>query len=205
MINGIKPNINVKEITKNVKRSLWSQYGSRMKYVFGRMLTMYKAGLEYDKTQPEELVNWYTKRNKKGTSPLLQFSRLMFGYNGIGVNLTPTRCDLFSEDGYKNPTEKCTSDHLIGVTKVADETVYSNDSAFKKSDWNISHMINDWLYEHLHYWFTIRITKLEHKQENLARNKHTIEEKENLIHYREGNIKLRIPSSYNNVTKHNYF
>jgi hypothetical protein len=52
-------------------------------------------------------------------------------------------------------------------------------------------MVNEWLYEHLHYWFTVKITKEEHKQENLARNKHSLEDKINLVHYDEAGINLK--------------
>ena len=182
--------VNIKELTKDVKDALWAKYGSKMKYVFGRMLTMYKHGIEYDKNQPDELVDWYTTPNDKGTCSLLQFSRLMIGYNGIGINLTPTRCNLISEQAMSTDSDKCTADHFLGVTQVASETVFNG--AFEECGWDVDYMVNEWLYDHLHYWFTIKITKEEHKQENLARNKHSIEDKENFVHYNEPDKPIKV-------------
>jgi hypothetical protein len=76
---------------------------------------------------------------------------------------------------------------LIGVTEVGNQVV----KEFIKCNYDVDYMVNEWLYEHLHYWFTVKITKEEHKQENLARNKHSLEDKINLVHYDEAGINLK--------------
>jgi len=54
---------------------------------------------------------------------------------------------------------------------------------FKKSGYDIDWMLNEWLYDNLHLWATIKVTKEEHKKENIIRNGHTLEEKNKLKHY----------------------
>ena len=51
-------------------------------------------------------------------------------------------------------------------------------------------MIKNWLSDNLHLWVEAKITKLEHKADNLARDEHTLQQKLNLVHYDEGNIQL---------------
>ena len=53
-------------------------------------------------------------------------------------------------------------------------------------------MTEEWLPNHLYYWCQVKITKEEHKKDNLARDEHTLDEKENLIHYNEANIELLV-------------
>ena len=63
----------------------------------------------------------------KGRSPLSrQFQRLLLGYNGIPINLTPFKCQLSSElaNGDKNLKKvKLVNDHIMGVTTVADHII----------------------------------------------------------------------------------
>ena len=54
------------------------------------------------------------------------------------------------------------------------------------------YMTEEWLPNHLYYWCQVKITKEEHKKDNLERDEHTLDEKENLIHYNEAIIELLI-------------
>jgi len=180
--------MNIKDITQEHKDKLWNDNSEYFKYVFGRMLVMYKTGIDYDSGQSNNVnVDKYCTINDKGTSVLIQFTRLLIGYNGIGFNITPTRCGLISERASVTSNSECTNDHLIGVTEVGNQVV----KEFIKCNYDVDYMVNEWLYEHLHYWFTVKITKVEHKQENLARNKHSLEDKINLVHYDEAGINLK--------------
>jgi hypothetical protein len=44
-------------------------------------------------------------------------------------------------------------------------------------------MVNTWLYENIWLWITIKVTKQEHKSENIIKNGYSIEEKKILKHY----------------------
>ena len=45
-------------------------------------------------------------------------------------------------------------------------------------------MVNEWLYDNLWLWMTIKVSKEEHKKENIERNSHTLNEKKELKHYK---------------------
>ena len=53
-------------------------------------------------------------------------------------------------------------------------------------------MTEEWLPNNLHLWVCVQITKEEHKSDNLARDKHTLEEKNKMVHFDEGQIVLYI-------------
>ena len=178
--------LNIVELTKDKKDAMWSENGEDMRINFHRTLIMLKAGMDFDLTLPKHLFDKHRQINDRGTCPFIQFNRLLIGYNGLGYHITPTRCGLMSEASVGVDSSKCTKDHHMGVTKVGIQVV----NAFEACDFDFDYMVNEWLYEHLHYWFTIRITKEEHKKENLSRNEHSVEEKENFVHYNEGNIKV---------------
>ena len=44
-------------------------------------------------------------------------------------------------------------------------------------------MVDTWLYENLFLWMTVKVSKKEHKKENIARDKHTLDQKMCLEHY----------------------
>ena len=56
----------------------------------------------------------------------------------------------------------------------------------------VDYMTEQWLPKNLHLWVCVKITKQEHKSDNLARDKHTLEEKEWLVHYNEANIEILV-------------
>ena len=170
-------------------------------YAFGRMIHMWVAGLQYDMTQPSELVDNYCKLNEKNTSQLRQFSRLSFGYLGLGYKFTPTRCGLISRAAqllknkmsstkYQN---KLTNDHLFGVTLIGWKIHNIIQDMLKDNivvDDIVNYMVDEWLPDNLFLWAQATLTKKEHKSENLGRDNHTLQEKINLVHYNEGGIEL---------------
>jgi len=105
------------------------------------------------------------------------FYRLMVGYYGVGYG------NGFSSGLASNNASggniKATLDHWAGMTEVGR---YVHE-VFKKSEYNIDWMLNEWLYDNLHLWATIKVTKEEHKKENIIRNNHSLEEKNELKHY----------------------
>ncbi len=106
-----------------------------------------------------------------------EFYRLMIGYYGVGYG-NGFSSGLLSNDASVKGTPT-TTDHWAGASKVG-EYVHM---IFKKSGYDIDWMLNEWLYDNLHLWATIKVTKEEHKKENIIRNGHTLEEKNKLKHY----------------------
>ncbi len=106
-----------------------------------------------------------------------EFYRLMIGYYGVGYG-NGFVSGLTSVDASIKGTPT-TPDHWAGATKVG-EYVHK---VFKESGYNIDWMLNDWLYDNLHLWATIKVTKKEHHKDNIIQNQHTLEEKNQLKHY----------------------
>ena len=183
----------LKEITYPKLNNLWKQNQAEYKYVFGRNCYSWLSGLEWDSNSPKYLVENYTTLNENNTSKFKQFGRLFFGYNGIGSNITPSMVGLISEKTLID--NNTVMDHILGVTEVGWkvhsilEELY-NQGIDKNSICN--QMIDGWLPEHLHYWCQCKITKQEHKADNLARNVHTLNEKIDFVHYDEAGIRVLI-------------
>lgn len=178
-------NPKLKEIYNKEKRTI--------DYRFGRAVNGWVSNLEYDKTQDIDLVENYTLLNKNQTCGLRQLGRLTFGYNGLGYKISPAKVGLSSEESLLLKSDECTSDHIIGVTLTGWEihmfikTLFDNGM---NKDTIVNTMINDWLLDNLHLWVQAKITKQEHKEDNLARDKHSLQEKIDLVHYDEANIHL---------------
>jgi len=106
------------------------------------------------------------------------FYRLMVGYYGVGYG-NGFSSGLVSIEASKG-NKKTTLDHWAGMTEVGR---YVHE-VFKKSGYNMDWMINEWLYDNLHLWGTIKVTKEEHHKDNIIQNKHTLQEKNELKHYK---------------------
>ena len=111
------------------------------------------------------------------------------GYRGIGKGGGFTS-GFHSKDTLSS--KKTTNDHIIGATTVG-QYVHI---ILKDNQHNIDWMVEEWLYENLYLWATIKVTKEEHKPENIKRSinikniKKTVEEKSNLDHYTENVSKI---------------
>ncbi len=152
----------VKYFNDNARDKLWVKYEDEFKSYFNLHLKSLQLWINEDAT------------NKQ----LEQFMyRLGLGYFGIGKQGGLTS-GLITEDASVKGVEK-TADHLLGTTQIGK---YIHEQ-FEKNDWDIDYMVNEWLYENLWLWMTIKVTKTEHKKDNIIRNDHTIEEKLELKHY----------------------
>lgn len=108
-----------------------------------------------------------------------EFYRLSLGYRGIGKN-SGFVSGIQSKDSIGLPPNLITKDHLVGSTEVG-RYIHK---VFKESNYNIDWMVDEWLYEHLFLWATVKLTKKEHHKDNVLRNSsHTIEQKLNMEHY----------------------
>ena len=108
-----------------------------------------------------------------------EFYRLALGYRGVGKNSGFTS-GIQSEASINLLSNQTTNDHVVGTTEVGRYIHY----VFRNSNYNIDWMINDWLYDHLFLWATVKITKEEHHKNSVLRNsEHTLKQKLNFDHY----------------------
>ena len=126
----------------------------------------------------------------------------MIGAHGIGK--TKINIGLISEDTIRN--KNITLDHVIGYKTCSKKVI--ND--FKKYNFDISYMKDDWLKNHLHLWLVIKVTKEEHKTENIIRGDEISDYEQNFL--KDYQMKLKL-NHYKNVSqlylncnfKFNYF
>ena len=204
----------LQELTHDSLDRVWKHNSEIIKYTFGLRLYQYAQGKVFDYScfnnsdiLPKEERNRskiikQLRSKRVSSSVAMQFQRLLIGYNGIYVNLTPSKCNLSSVKANENKS-KCTQDHVIGVTSVAKYVIEVFRKDFLKikdhDDWSIydnskiqksiGEMCNNWLKDNLWLWSQCRITKDEHKADILPRGTEiSIQEKANLKHYDGANI-----------------
>jgi hypothetical protein len=200
--------------SKNKKSGI--KYKDEFKYLFGLRLFQYAQGKRYDLLHTDEKIRGeiiYAYRGTNQTSSKAkQFQRLSLGYNALTLHLSPSICNLSSIAANKKYKDT-TKDHIIGVTssaqyikhifqegKASDEIIWTDEKYLIN---RIDYMTNIWLKDNLWLWAQCRITKDEHKPENLLRvsNKNIRDEilyKAQLKHYENADIKLA--TDYKNIT-----
>lgn len=107
--------------------------------------------------------------------------RLDIGYYGIGKpGGIPSK--IVSSQAAKLSSKDCVNDHVIGATAIG-EYVHLE---LRKSNYNINWMVNEWLYENLFLWGTVKVTRQEHKSNNIIRDItiSSLGEKLNFTHYK---------------------
>jgi hypothetical protein len=158
-------NINIRDLfdKSGIKQALWKKKESKFKEWFRQSLCL----LKYMDESPNNFSKEYLK----------QFERLMVGYWGIGIQ-EGFRTGLKSVAACVKGT-KTSPDHWAGVTMVGNRV----HEEFKKCGYEIDYMVNEWLYENLCFWGTIQVSEWEHRPENIIRNQHSLEEKNELKHY----------------------
>ena len=75
-------------------------------------------------------------------------------------------------------------DHVVGTT-LCGETVKK---IIEQNNFNIKYLVKNWLFDHLYLWGTLKVTREQHKRDNIIRNNHTLLEKLNLNHYKNINL-----------------
>ena len=119
----------------------------------------------------------------KSTCHYRNFCRLMLGYNATSYGNGITSGAYTEEWKRKkdvNKSYKGTSEHPGGCLAVGLHIV----NVFKENNLDIEYMVDKWLPENLYLWATIKVTKEEHKKENILRDpKMSIEDKLAFKHY----------------------
>ncbi len=105
--------------------------------------------------------------------------RLALGYFGLQCQ-SGIPSGIFSAATVGLPSHQTTGDHIFGAVEIG-RTVKD---AFEKSEYNMEYMLNEWLFENLYLWMTVKVSKEEHKSSNIIKNKNSIEEKRKMMHYK---------------------
>jgi hypothetical protein len=180
--------------------TFWSTNEQQLKFTFGIQVKLWLTRLEIyneeSKNGNKELVDKFTiPKGKRQSCQLKQLSRNVFGYDGIGQlgGITGIDCcQIYSTEATRTHKQLTMHDHLFGVTligwtihKILDKKIKSGED----KDSIVDYMVNTWLKKHLYFWITICITKEENKNLNsVGKNKHTLEQKLNLGHYKDAKI-----------------
>jgi len=99
------------------------------------------------------------------------------GYWGIGIQ-GGIKSGITSIKALSKESVKTTNDHVIGAQSIGKKV----HEVFEAYGFDEDKMEN-WLYENLWMWMTIRLTQEEHKSSNISRTITDIEEKKMLRHY----------------------
>ena len=160
----------------------------------------------YDLDFSPDITSAYRQESDEDTSRSKQFQRLLLGYYGLPFTLTPFRSGLSSKRANLKQS-KSTSDHIIGVTLTGqyvknelDKRVNDNYKNLNSKDLQmaIKDMSHDFLPNHLWLWATCRITRSEHKAENLERGdnapegKNPLKYKANFEHYKKAKFPIEV-------------
>jgi hypothetical protein len=152
----------VEVFNKNKRDHHWSKNEAKFKRWFSRQLKHLLLDIQ-EKATLEEMNNF--------------MYRNCLGYLGIGRQSGLISGIRTIESKKKNV--KQLNDHVFGVVEIGKRI----HKAFEEANFDIDYMVNEWLYENLYLWMTIKVAKMEHKRENINQNVHTIEEKRQLKHY----------------------
>lgn len=150
----------VEHFNTNKRSNYWVKNGDTYKRWFKKQLNHLLVELDLESTEGE--LNFY-------------MYRLGFGYWGIGKQ-SGLQSGLTTKDSMNQPF---VHDHVFGSVEIG-KYIHQE---FIKYNYNIDYMVDTWLYENLWLWMTIKVSKKEHKKENILRGTHTIEEKKTLQHY----------------------
>ena len=109
--------------------------------------------------------------------------RLTMGYRGIGFN-NGVYSKLRTKQTLNKTNKEISFDHVVGTT-LCGETVKK---IIEQNNFNIKYLVKNWLFDHLYLWGTLKVTREQHKRDNIIRNNHTLLEKLNLNHYKSINL-----------------
>ena len=182
------------EKTKDSLSEYWDINKDHLKYEFCIHLIQYACGKYYDYKRVNtgdahtiDALEAYRKTNKT-SSKAFQFQRLLFGYR---IDLTPTKTNLSSVEANKKDTA-VVKDHVIGTSLIGFYIIFKfkdklrkaleidpsakpflelakNENLFKTNCEVAEDFSENELKENLCLWSQCRITKDEHKKDNLVR------------------------------------
>ena len=137
-----------------------------------RIQKKYSNEMDLIKSKFEDSLNAYIGMitgKKAGNKPpekasINNLKRCQLGY-GL-FEISGARIDLISREAldikktlkYKEYKKLLTYDHVFGCLASASCAI----DDFKKSDYDVDYMVNEWLPKNLYRWVVIQVTKIEH-------------------------------------------
>ena len=109
--------------------------------------------------------------------------RLTMGYRGIGFN-NGVYSNLRTKQTLNKTNKELTFDHVVGTTLFG-KTVKK---IIEQYNFDITYLLNNWLFDNLFLWGTLKVTKEQHNKDNILRNKNLLLEKLSLDHYKNVNL-----------------
>lgn len=150
----------IEHFNSNKRQLHWNKNGHTFKRWFKKQLNHLLVEIECESTEGE--LNFF-------------MYRLGFGYWGIGKQ-SGLQSGLMTKKSIESPS---VHDHVFGSVEIG-KYIHQE---FITNNYDINYMVNHWLYENLWLWMTIKVSKEEHKKENIIRGLHTIDDKKTLKHY----------------------
>jgi hypothetical protein len=105
--------------------------------------------------------------------------RLALGYYGI-QSQSGISSGIVSLATIGLPAKETTGDHVFGAVEIG-KTIRD---AYEVNNRNIDFMVNEWLYDNLYLWLTIKVSRVEHNSKNIIKNRNSIQEKRKMLHYK---------------------
>lgn len=162
-LNFQQVNDPVNYFIENRRDAIWDKNKTEWKNCFRLQLKTLKLYL--DNNADERLLNSFVYR-------------LGLGYWGIGkqsgIPSGITSLEALSKEGVKK-----TNDHMIGAQSIGKKV----HQVFETCGFDEEYMVDNWLYENLWMWMTIKVTQQEHNSKNISKTITDIEEKKMLRHY----------------------
>ena len=167
--------MNFKEqFNQNIKDFYWKKRKEKIVKNFYSACMQFKAIMEDENGICEyQLTGW-----RKNT----------MGYRGIGHS-SGLYSKLRSKSTLELSNTDCVFDHVVGAT-LCGATV---EEKIKEVNYNIQKLIDEWIFDNLYLWGTIKVSKIEHKKDNILRNKNTLDQKINFEHYKIISVSDLVP------------
>jgi hypothetical protein len=153
----------VKYFIENRRDAIWEKNKTKWKSCFRLQLKTLKLYL--DNNADERLLKSF-------------LYRLGLGYWGIGIQ-GGIKSGITSIEALSKESVKTTNDHVIGAQSIGKKV----HEVFEACGFDEEYMVDNWLYENLWMWMTIKVTQEEHNSKNISKTITDIEEKKMLRHY----------------------
>jgi hypothetical protein len=149
------------EFNNNIRDIYWQNQKSKIEIInnFDSACRQYKAASACE----NQLKSW--RKNQ-------------MGYRGVGKS-RGLISGLSSKEALNLQMKDCVWDHVIGVTLIG-KTI---EKLIESNNLDIDLIVEKYLYSHLYLWGKVKVTKEEHRSQNIIRNKHSLDQKIRLEHY----------------------
>ena len=152
---------------ENIEKINFDKYFIENDLINNRLKVEWDRNCDYFKNCFEEVLYAIDIHYKKYKNRIFDSKFIVRRYSSMigahAIGKTKINIGLISQNAMSSTNT--TMDHVIGYKTVSKKVVYD----FKKNNFNINYMKEKWLKDHLHLWLVIKVTKEEHKLDNIIR------------------------------------